>query len=160
FPKSEQRLVADGKLSFNYLIELQKNVLTKLAKVNDDLLGKKEREVRSAFIQKYLTAVDTDPIALRQVGKLIDTARLDGNVGGRARQALQKLVTDPTMTVDEAYDIGAAASVELRRVVRDMEQMPERLEVVKNSALDASESKAFRAALRKLHRAISRLIGN
>lgn len=155
FPRDKQRLVAEGKLSFNYLVELQKNVLTKLAKTNDDLLGRKQNVVRDAFITKYLDDVDTDPIALRQVGKLIDTARQDGNVGTRARQALQKLVTERTMTVDDAYELGAAASVELRRVLRDMEQLPERLAVVSKSRLDPSEAKTFKAALRRLHKAIT-----
>ncbi|MCL4182997.1 MAG: ParB/RepB/Spo0J family partition protein [Burkholderiaceae bacterium] len=159
FPREKQKLVAEGRLSFNYLIELQKNVLNKLAKVDDDLLGKKEKVVRDAFIKKYLNDVDTDPIALRQVGKLIDTARLDGNVGARARGALRKLVDEPTMTVDEAYELGAAASVELRRVLRDMEQLPERLAVVANSKLDASETKVFAAALRRLHKAVTSIMG-
>jgi ParB family transcriptional regulator, chromosome partitioning protein len=158
FPREQQKLVAEGKLSFNYLVELQKNVLTKLAKVDDNLLGKKQAAIRDAFITKYLTDVDTDPIALRQVGKLIDTARVDGNVGKRARQALQKLVGEPTMTVDEAYELGAAASVELRRVLRDMEQLPERLAVVAKSRLDTDEAKVFKAALRRLHKAVSEMV--
>jgi len=158
FPKSEQRRVAAGKLSFNYLVELEKNVLGKLRKGEDDLLGASEPDVRSAFIKKYLTDVDTDPIALRQVGKLIDTARLDGSVGKRARNALQKLLSDPKMTVEEAYDLGAAASVELRRVMRDMEELPGRLEVLLNSQIDETEAKAFRTALRKLNKAIAALV--
>lgn len=158
FPKSEQKLVANGKLSFNYLIELQKNVLGKLGKSDDNLLGTKEREVRQAFIKKYLTEVDTDPIALRQVGKLIDTTRIEGNVGARARAALLKLLAEPSMTVEEAYEMGAAASVELRRVLRDMEQLPERLQVIARSKVDPSEAKVFKAALRKLHKAISDML--
>lgn len=158
FPKSEQKMVAEGKLSFNYLIELQKNVLGKLEKADDDLLGSKEREVRQAFIKKYVTDVDTDPIALRQVGKLIDTARIEGNVGTRARTALLKLLADPKMTVEEAYEMGAAASVELRRVLRDIEQLPDRLQVIAKSGIDASEQKVFKAALKKLHKAISDLL--
>jgi ParB family transcriptional regulator, chromosome partitioning protein len=158
FPKSEQKLVANGKLSFNYLVELQKNVLTKLSKQDDNLLGAKERDVRSAFIKKYLSDVDTDPIALRQVGRLIDTARIEGNVGARARNALLKLVGEPTMTVEEAYEMGAAASVELRRVLRDLEQLPDRLAVIAKSGLDASETKVFHAALRKVQRAVTNLL--
>jgi ParB/RepB/Spo0J family partition protein len=158
FPKSEQKLVADGKLSFNYLIELQKNVLGKLEKADDNLLGSKGREVRQAFIKKYLTDVDTDPIALRQVGKLIDTARVEGNVGARARSALLKLLAEPKMTVEEAYEMGAAASVELRRVLRDIEQLPERLQVVARSKIDPSEEKVFKTALRKLQKVIADLL--
>jgi len=158
FPKAEQRRVADGKLSFNYLIELEKNILRKLRKADDDVMGAKEKEVRSAFIKKYLTDVDTDPIALRQVGKLIDTARLEGSVGTRAKSALQRLMSDPQMTVEEAYEMGAAASVELRRVMRDMEELPGRVDVVLQSQIDATEMRDFRSALRRLSKSIATLI--
>lgn len=159
FPKSEQRRVAEGKLSFNYLVELEKNVLGKMRKVDDNVLGAKERDVRAAFIRKYLTDVDTDPIALRQVGKLIDTARMDGGVGDRAKTALHKLLTDSQMTVEEAYEMGAAASVELRRVMRDMDEMPARIEVILGSEIDDAEAKPFRAALRRLNKAIAGIAG-
>lgn len=155
FPLSEQRRVAEGKLSFNYLVELEKNVLGKMRKVDDNVLGAKERDVRTAFIRKYLTDVDTDPIALRQVGKLIDTARMDGGVGDRAKAALHKLLSDPEMTVEEAYEMGAAASVELRRVMRDMDELPARIEVIFGSEIDQAEAKAFRVALRRLNKAIA-----
>lgn len=155
FPRSERQRVMDGELSFNYLVELDKNVLGKLRRAQTDLMGAKESEVRTKFIRKYLDEVDTDPVALRQVGKLIDTAALGGRVGSRARSALRHLIDDPKMTVDEAYEAGAAASVELRRVMRDVDELPSRIEIVLRSSIDPSEAKEFRAALRKLQKAIA-----
>jgi ParB family transcriptional regulator, chromosome partitioning protein len=164
FPKEHQELVLEDKLSFNYLVELQKNVLRKLKadreQKGETPLRKNEKDVRQAFIKKYLDSVDTDPIALRQVGKLIDTAKLSGSVGARARTALNKLVSDPQMKVEEAYELGAAASVELRRVLRDVEELPGRLSVVLKGKVDASEAKALRAEMRKLQKALADLLAS
>lgn len=159
FPKSERQRVMNGELSFNYLVELDKNVLGKLRREGQtNLLGAKEAEVRTKFIRKYLDEVDTDPVALRQVGKLIDTAALGGRVGGRAKSALRQLIDEPKMTVDEAYEAGAAASVELRRVMRDVDELPSRIEIVMRSSIDQSEAKEFRVALKKLQKAIAAVL--
>jgi hypothetical protein len=56
--------------------------------------------------------------------------------------------------VDEAYEAGAAASVELRRVMRDLDELPARIEIVLRSSIDPREAKEFRTALRKLQKAI------
>jgi ParB family transcriptional regulator, chromosome partitioning protein len=158
FPKSDQERVARGELSFNYLVELQKNVLTKLRRAPETIPGHTERHIRTAFIRKYLDNIDTDPIALRQVGKLIDTARIDGGVGARAREALQALLEEPEMTVEEAYEIGAAASVELRRVLRDMGELPDRIDVLLQGDLDSSESRQLVTALRRLQHSLKQLL--
>jgi ParB/RepB/Spo0J family partition protein len=150
FPKSYQQKVARGELDFHFLVELDKNVLSRQrqAKESDvSVINLTVPELRDVFMKKYSEGVEKDIVDLRRVGTLFDTARRDGKVAERARSALQTLVREPKATIEEAFEVGAAASVELTRVLRDMAGLPSRVEDLLESELDEEQrSEVVRAA--------------
>jgi ParB/RepB/Spo0J family partition protein len=127
FPREWQDAVADRAIPFNLLVELDKAVLAAARKNDAGILGYDEERLREAFLNKYVNGVVEDVVDLRKVKPLIKTAGLEGYAGQHARDVFQRLVEDPDTTIDEAYEEGAAASVEIDRVIRDLTNMPGRL---------------------------------
>ena len=144
FPKGYQQKVARGELPFQFLVELDKNVLSRRrqeqkADVVDPVLPLSVPELREVFLQKFLEGPETDIVDLRRVGTLFDTAKKTGKVADRARSALKSLITQPELSIEEAYETGAAASVEIGKVVRDMAGLPSRIEDLLETGLDGDQ---------------------
>jgi ParB family chromosome partitioning protein len=156
FPKQYQEMVAEGKLPYNLLVELDKNILSRQrdsrkASPNDQIIALTVSQLRDVFLKKYMDDVESDVVDLRRVGTLFDTAkRGQGKVADRARQALTRLVSEPEATIEEAYEVGAAASVELKRVVRDMNGLPSRVEDLLSGTLDDDQRAEVASALSRL----------
>jgi ParB family chromosome partitioning protein len=131
FPKSVQTKVAEGEIKYQLLVELDKNVLSKSKEKKKEgakpIVAMGSAELRDVFLRKYQDNVESDVVELRKVGALFDTARTVGRTAERATQALTRLVTKPSATIEEAYETGAASSVELSRVLRDMSVLPRRI---------------------------------
>jgi ParB-like chromosome segregation protein Spo0J len=162
FPKSWQQRVEREELPYQLLVELDKNVLSRrrqeLAQDSDPVLELSVPELRDVFLKKYVEGVETDVVDLRRVGTLLDTARSDGKVALRARSALQSLVANPDATIEEAYEIGAASSVELSKVMRDVSALPGRLGDLLSSRLDSEQRREVTRALRELQRQLNQLL--
>ncbi len=153
FPRTIQERVASGEIKFQYLVELEKNILSKARRQPDTLPEVTEQELLEIFIQKYLDD-NAETVELRKVGKLMSTARLSGAVGARAKAALRDLVSDPSMSIEEAYATGAAASVEVRRVLRDMEDLPARISAVLETDLDREQRQQMKEGIQHLRRVL------
>ena len=154
FPKNVQNKVADGELAYQLLVELDKNVLSKGREKKKDggkpIIDMGGAQLRDVFLKKYIDNVEKDVVELRKVGALFDTARGGGRVAERATQALTRLVTKPAATIEEAYEAGAASSVELSRVMRDMKALPSRIKDLLESHLQPEQREDVRNAIKNL----------
>lgn len=165
YPRSIQEKVGRGDLKYQMLVELDKNVLSrepgKSGKKGEKLLDFTGSQLRDIFLKKYEAGIETDIVDLRRVGTLIDTARGEGKVAKRALSALTTLVSSPDATIEEAYEIGAASSVELSKVVRDLNAIPGRVDDLIASLKDPDEReevrKALEVAIARLHKCVRRV---
>jgi ParB family chromosome partitioning protein len=162
FPQSIQEKVAEGELPYQLLVELDKNVLSRKRQedksADEPVMALSAAKLRDTFLQKYLSDVEKDVVELRKVGTLYDTALGEGKVADRARAALDKLVGDPQATIEDAYDAGAASSVELTKVLRDVAALPERVGDLLDSALEPDQRAQVLEALLSLQKRLTALI--
>jgi hypothetical protein len=166
YPRAIQEQVARGDLKYQMLVELDKNVLSRdpgktSKKGKRAVLDLSTSKLRDVFLKKYETGVESDIVDLRRVATLIDTARGDGKIAKRAQAALTNLVTKPQATIEEAYEIGAASSVELTKVIRDMNGLPGRVDDLLATIKDPDEriqvAQALRDTIRRLQRSLDRV---
>jgi ParB/RepB/Spo0J family partition protein len=165
FPRSVQERVAKGELKYQMLVELDKNVLSRdpgrVGKRGEKaVLDLSASQLRDVFLKKYESGIESDIVDLRRVGTLIDTARGEGKIAKRAQSALTTLVTKPQATIEEAYEIGAASSVELSKVVRDLNGLPGRVDDLLTTLKDGDEraqvAAALKEAIRRLQKSLER----
>lgn len=162
FPKSVQEKVANDELPYQLLVELDKNVLSrrreKVKPGQAPVISMNAAQLRDVFLRKYQDKVEKDVVELRKVGTLYETAFGDGKVAERARTALNKLVDDPTATIEDAYDSGAASGVELSRVLRDLKSFPDRISDLLDSTLEADQKSQVADALKVLQSRLAELL--
>jgi hypothetical protein len=60
---------------------------------------------------------------------------------------LTRLFSEPSITIDEAYEFGAASSVELNRVLRDAAALPSRVSDLLDGNLDDDQKLQVRSVL-------------
>ena len=133
FPRAVQERVASGDYRYQMLVERDKNVLSRepgktSRKGEKPVVELSTSQLRDVFLKKYEEGVESDIVDLRRVATLIDTARGAGKIARRAQAALATLVTKPQATIEEAYETGAASSVELSKVLRDLNGLPGRVD--------------------------------
>lgn len=165
FPKHYQERVGRGEVPYQMLVELDKSVLSRdpgkaTKKGQPAVVELSASQLRDVFLKKYQDGVESDIVDLRRVGTLIDTARGEGKIAKRAKSALVDLVTKPQATIEEAYEIGAASSVELSRVLRDLNGLPGRVEdllsLIKEPDEKSQVAGALREAIRRLQKTLER----
>jgi hypothetical protein len=165
YPRSIQEQVARGELKYQMLVELDKSVLSRAPgrtgkKGQKAVLDLSVPQLRDVFLKKYETGVESDIVELRHVGALIDTARGEGKIAKRAQAALTKLVSRPEATIEEAYEIGAASSVELSKVIRDLNGLPGRVDDLLSTIRDGDQrvqvAGALRDTIRRLDKCLER----
>jgi len=165
FPRGMQERVARGEIKYQMLVELDKNVLSRDPgrggkRGEKAVLDLSASQLRDVFLAKYETGIESDIVDLRKVGTLIDTARGTGKIAKRAQSALTKLVSRPQATIEEAYEIGAASSVELTKVLRDMSGLPGRVDdllaTVKEEESRHQVATALREVIRRLEKCLER----
>jgi ParB/RepB/Spo0J family partition protein len=158
FPKEWQQRVLDEKIPFNLLVEIDKAVLSKKKdeKKSDVLKKFTEKQLRNFFLKGYDDGTVGDVIDLRKVGALIDTAASPKNsdrTRGRAQEGLEKLL-DGGASIEDAYQYGAAASIEIKQILRDVDDLPGRLSDMASSELDGEDRQRLRTALKRLKTSI------
>jgi ParB/RepB/Spo0J family partition protein len=155
FPRAMQEKVARGELRFQMLVELDKSVLSRRrqeqkAGQGEPVLPLSVPELRDVFLKKFTDGPESDIVDLRRVGTLFDTAKKGGKVAQRARTALQSLISEPQITIQEAYEVGAASSVELGRILRDIAALPSRLEDLIEGGLDEDQRREVLSTVMEL----------
>ena len=162
FPKATQEKVADGDLPYQLLVELDKSVLSKqredLKSAPDPIIGDHSvAQIRDVFLKKYKDDIEKDVVDLRQVGTLFDTARSTGRVAERAKAALRTLVAEPNATIEDAFEVGAASSVEMSRVVRDMQSLPGKISDLLDGDYNSEQRGAVRNAIGTLQSELAKI---
>jgi ParB/RepB/Spo0J family partition protein len=162
FPQEWQDRVLNEEIPFNLLVELDKAILKKKQdpKKEDVLASFSEKKLRDFFLKGYEKGLVTDVVDLRNVGSLIDTAASQKNsdrVRKRAKDALETLLKG-NATIEEAYQYGAAASIGIKQVLRDVDNLPGRLNDVLASEIDDDDRDRLLVALRKLRDEIGKVI--
>jgi hypothetical protein len=161
FPEEWQKRVLDDEVPFNLLVELDKAILTKKKdEKKGAVISLSYAKLRDFFLNKYDEGVVTDVVDLRKVGTLIDQATSPQNptrVRERATEALDELLKG-YKSIDDAYQYGAAASVEIKQFVKDVDSLPSRLNDVVGFDLDAEDRQKLRTALVRLQQAVSKAI--
>lgn len=155
YPKSIQEKVSGGDLPYQLLVELDKNLLSKRRQeiksgTEEMVLDLGVTQLRDIFLKKYIDKVEKDIVDLRHVGTLFDTARGEGRIAERAQAALSKLVSNPEATIEEAYEVGAASTVELSKVMRDIVAFPGRLSDLLEGHLDSGQRRDLATATKDL----------
>lgn len=159
FPEKWQQAVEEERVPFNLLVELDKAVLSRADEVKSTLHVDVTREkLRDVFLQKYEKGVFDDVVDLRKVGALVETAQQEGKVGERARRAFKRLVTDAGTSIDDAYEEGAAASVGIGRIIRDLDALPGRIDDLMASKLHDDALGQLTRALVNLRKELDRLL--
>lgn len=167
FPRSYQDRVARGELKYQALVELDKSILSRDPgrtgrQGQKAVVDLSKSQLRDVFLKKFESGVESDIVDLRHVGTLIDTARnAEGKVAKRAQAALNKLVTEPDATIQEAYEFGAASSVEISKVLRDLNGLPGRVDDLISTIKEADEMeqvvRALRDTIKRLHKSLGRI---
>ena len=123
-PPEWQEHIDSGEITLNWFWELQKNVIRPLSKQRPalfDSLG--ERTVTEAFVNKRLEGITaTDSVAFRKVRPIINFAAADaeGREDGASvlDDTIRQLVTDPSLTIDDAYEDTVQIMVEVDKLDR------------------------------------------
>jgi ParB-like partition proteins len=162
FPPKWQERVLNEDVPFNLLVELDKAVLKKKRdpKKAGVLSSVSETKLRDFFLKGYDNGLYSTVVDLRNVGTLIDTAaavKNTNNVRRRASEALQDLLKGRA-SIEEAFQYGAAASIGISQVLRDVDNLPGRLKDVADSDIDDEERARLRKALTNLRGHLSALI--
>ncbi|HKR62288.1 MAG TPA: ParB/RepB/Spo0J family partition protein [Thermoanaerobaculia bacterium] len=158
FPEKWQQRVLEDKVPFNLLVELDKAILSKSRdpKKAFALPRLSEKQLRDFFLRAYDKRVVTDVVDLRKVGALIDTAaspESSERVRQRAQHALERLI-ESGASIEDAYQYGAAASTEIKQILRDVDNLPGRLNDVLLADVDDEDIVRLRTALTRLRSAV------
>lgn len=123
-PEEWQKHIEDGDITLNWFWELQKNIIRPLAKQRPRLLEDLgERNVTAAFVTKRLDGITaTDSVSFRKIRPIINYAAADAEASGDDTSFLDStiraLVTDPDLTIDDAYEDTVQIMVEADKLER------------------------------------------
>lgn len=148
FPREVQEAVDRGEMKFNALVELWK--ATRPARQNPERLPFTAEDIEGEFLQRSLDRQENDLIDFRKLGRLISAAAEDSVEGEAATEALSTLMQDPGVTIEEAYEMGAASSFEVHKVLRDLDRLPQRLRRVFRTGLSDDQAQTLNQAIQAL----------
>jgi ParB/RepB/Spo0J family partition protein len=162
FPQDWQNRVLNEDVPFNLLVELDKSILKKKkdAKKSAVLARLSDKKLRDFFLKGYDRGVVNNVVDLRNVGTLIDTAASSKNserVRGRAQKAVDLLLSGQ-ISIEDAFQYGAAASIGIKQVLRDVDNLPGRLKDVFASGIDDEDRDRLRTAMVALRNELAELI--
>lgn len=120
-PKEYQGYIESDRVPLNFFWELKKNVIDKLAKLRPELAGKlSAEEIRTAFVEKKLTSVISDTVALRKVGEIINLAAQDAEQSEDEHSPLDdtliNLVRRRDLTIEDAFEDSVMIMVEVSKL--------------------------------------------
>jgi ParB family chromosome partitioning protein len=156
YPREVQEMVFREEIAFNALVELWK--ATRVLRKVPERLPFSAEEVQDEFIQRTLSSQEADPIQFRNLGRLITAALDEGVTGEAASEALGALMNDRGVSIAEAYEMGAASSFELSKVLRDLERLPQRLRRVFRIGLLPEQRNALVGAMTQLAQELGEIV--
>lgn len=138
-PKREQRLTED------FFIEMER-ALTTVERAMPAVVDDRSR-IRRVLIGKFKADVIANRTHFRKVAKIAGAARVRSNVPA-ARKALQKLFTDNSYSIEEAYAQTVEAAYSEKELVARLESLLERLKHLRPEDIDPPLRRRLRAVIK------------
>jgi ParB family chromosome partitioning protein len=138
-PKREQRLTED------FFIEMER-ALTTVERAMPVVVDDRSR-IRRVLIKKFKSDVIDNRTHFRKVAKIARAARVRSNVPA-ARKALQKLFTDNSYSIEEAYAQTVEAAYSEKELVARLESLLQRLRHLRPEDIDPPLRRRLRAVIK------------
>lgn len=165
-PAEWQKHIEDGEITLNWFWELQKNVIKPLAKQRPKLLDELgEHDIQQAFVTKRLEGVTaSDSVSFRKVRPIIGAAFRDAEASGNDTsyfdRTIRDLVTDPDLTIEDAYEDTVQMMVEADKLERRTNAMVTNFDRLLNRARNKDEKQIVKEIGRKLVNDVTELLDN
>lgn len=125
-PREYQDYIHEGLIPLNWFWELKRNVVEPMARLRPNISSEfGENGILEAFVAKRLSGTITDTVSLRDVRPIINFAAKDAEDGTEAvlDETLRRLITDPDLTIEEAYEDTVQIMVEANKLQRSTDNM-------------------------------------
>src|SRR5207244_1133838 len=119
--------------SEDVFIEMERSLKT-VVRAMPDVVEDKD-VVRDALLNKYKTGVIDNIVDFRKIGKIARSAKV-GVSPQAAKVALDRLFTEPTYTISDAWESTASEAYAERDVVTRIEHLLDRLASLKPGEID------------------------
>lgn len=147
-PKSEQRVSED------FFLEVQKTLKAIERHVPRILDANPKHTIIQKFLDKYEKGVITNIVRFRDVSKIARSEKA-GISKEKAMPIIERLINEPSYTIEQAYTDSVAKAYEERSLKRDIEILIEKLENIKGvSSLD----KEVVDVMKRLDRVLNRIL--
>jgi ParB family chromosome partitioning protein len=162
-PKEYQGYIHDETVPLNFFWELKREVIEPMSKLRPELMKRLGPDnVREAFVNKRLSEVITDTVALRKVRPIINLAAADAE-DGEGQSVLDKtikaLVSDPDYTIEEAYEESVELIIEIGKLERKCSNMVKAFDHLLDRAETEAERKKVRAIGDNLVKNLTKVLG-
>lgn len=127
-PEEYQRYINEGTIPLNFFWELKRNVIDPIVKQRPKLAEEFGSDViAEAFVTKRLDGMITDTVSLRDVRPIINFAAKDAQTAPNEESlldgTLRNLITDPNLTITDAYEDSIQIMVEADKLERRTQNM-------------------------------------
>jgi len=126
-PKSKQLLSED------FFIEMEKALKT-VMRAMPDVIASKDK-AREVLLRKYKSGVIDNIVDFRKIAKIARAGKVDADLE-QAQTAIERLVTDPTYSIKEAWEDTVSEAYAERDVVSRIEHLLEKLGEVEGGEID------------------------
>lgn len=137
-PKREQRLTED------FFIEMER-ALTTVERAMPDAVDDRTR-VRRVLIRKFKADIIPNRTHFRKVAKIARASRVKSNIPA-ARKALQRIFSDNSYSIEEAYEQTVAAAYSDKALAVRLDAILERLKHLRREDLDSTLRRRLRAII-------------
>lgn len=142
--QEHQEMVETGRVPLNFFTELRKHAINPLRRRRPALYQEiGEENIVEAFVQKRLSGVNTDTVELRRVSPIIQVAYDEaGGMDGESDldNVIRELVTDPSMSVSDAYENSVELVVEAGKFATQCLQLVKKFDRLMSRIDDEEET--------------------
>lgn len=128
-PKSEQKFSEDFFLEMMRAIKAMENYVPQIFKKHS------KTEVMDNFVKKYEQGVINNIVKFRNISKIARSEKA-GIPTDRSLPILNKLISDPKYSIDNAFGDSVADAYESRTLKRDIESLIKKLRELEKTKLD------------------------
>lgn len=165
-PAAWQDHIAAGTIPLNWFWELDKNIIRPMTTERPALVKELGAlNIAEAFLRKRLEGITgTDTVSLRKVRPIIGFAKADADATGaeesRLDQILRSLVTDASLTIEEAYEDTVQITVETDKLGRRAETMVANFQRLLSKASTSDEREYIKQVGRELITNLGEILDN
>jgi ParB family chromosome partitioning protein len=153
-PDEYKDLIENGTVPSNFFYELKRNVLDLLQQDRPAIYARHgEAAILRAFVEKRLSGATRNAVELRNMRPIIRTAAaeaVDPQSTSDLDHVIEALITDPSKTIQEAYEETVEMVVEAERFIRQSQLVVLRLDRVLAKANDDTEREPVLLAVQAL----------